>query len=191
MGAVPVGVSFSDDPTCQRITGNPAVLAQFEVDATENLSASAPDPAATGRQVRFFREGQPVAEAGLPMQRAVAENAVIPPTELEVHLPSGRRWFAEVSAAPVRGPDGEVIGGIAVTVDITSRKQAEAERCRQAEELGASLEDLKRFNRAMVGRELRMIELKKEVNDLCGQLGQPPRYPLQGQAEAPAASESV
>jgi hypothetical protein len=28
----------------------------------------------------------------------------------------------------------------------------------------------------MVGRELRMIELKKEVNELCAQAGQPPRY---------------
>lgn len=29
MNALPVGVSFSDDLTCQRIPGNPAVLAQF------------------------------------------------------------------------------------------------------------------------------------------------------------------
>jgi hypothetical protein len=28
----------------------------------------------------------------------------------------------------------------------------------------------------MVGRELRMIELKQEINALCAQLGQPPRY---------------
>ena len=28
----------------------------------------------------------------------------------------------------------------------------------------------------MVGRELRMIELKQEVNAFCAQLGQPPRY---------------
>ena len=37
----------------------------------------------------------------------------------------------------------------------------------------------------MVGRELRMIELKQEINALCAQLGQPPRYPLQAQKEAP------
>ena len=39
-------------------------------------------------------------------------------------------------------------------------------------------EDLTRFNHAMVGREMRMIDLKKEVNELCAQAGQPPRYPL-------------
>ena len=100
MTAVPVGISFSDDPTCQRITGNPVVLAQFEVAPVDNLSASAPDADAPGRQVRFFRDGWPVTDAELPLQRAVAENGVIAPMELEVLLPSGRRWFAEACARP-------------------------------------------------------------------------------------------
>ena len=37
-------------------------------------------------------------------------------------------------------------------------------------------EELARFNSFMVGRELRMIELKKEINDLCNLAGEPPRY---------------
>ena len=44
--------------------------------------------------------------------------------------------------------------------------------------LRARNHDLARFNRAAVGRELRMIELKREINEMCGQLGQPPRYAL-------------
>ena len=46
-------------------------------------------------------------------------------------------------------------------------------------ELQASIEELALFNRAMVGRELRMIELKREVNQLCRTAGQPPRYPIE------------
>jgi PAS domain S-box-containing protein len=56
------------------------------------------------------------------------------------------------------------------------RRQVEAEIRRRAEELAAANQELTRFNEAMVGRELRMIELKQEVNALCAQLGQPPRY---------------
>ncbi|MHB9096392.1 MAG: PAS domain S-box protein [Syntrophales bacterium] len=126
MQAVPVGVSFSDDTTCQRVTGNPAVLEQFEVRPEDNLSASAPDDLAPGRQVRFFRDGRRIDDAELPLQRAIAENRVIPPMELEVKLPGGRSWFTETSGAPVRDAQGKVIAGLAVTVDITARKQAEA-----------------------------------------------------------------
>jgi len=55
--------------------------------------------------------------------------------------------------------------------DITERKQAE-------DALRASNEDLARFNGVAVGRELRMIQLKKEINELCTAAGQPPRYRL-------------
>ncbi|RPI94679.1 MAG: PAS domain S-box protein [Chloroflexi bacterium] len=60
--------------------------------------------------------------------------------------------------------------------EINVRKRAEAETQRY-------MEELKHFNNAMVGRELRMIELKKEVNELCESLEQPPRYSLDFEKE--------
>ena len=125
MQAVPVGVSFSDDTTCQRITGNLAVLEQFEVSQEDNLSPSAPENNASVRHVRFFRDGRQLSAAELPLQRAITENKAIPPMELEVKLPSGRSWLTEASGAPVHDAQGNVIAGITVTVDITERKQME------------------------------------------------------------------
>ncbi len=58
----------------------------------------------------------------------MAEGRDIPPVELEILLPSGRRWYAMASGAPVFDQTGQVAGGIAVTVDITERKQTEQER---------------------------------------------------------------
>ncbi|MGE5664771.1 MAG: GAF domain-containing protein, partial [Deltaproteobacteria bacterium] len=133
MKALPVGVSFSDDATCQRITGNPTALAQFEIRAEDNLSASAPDGSAAGRRLRYFDRGRTLSDTELPLQRAVSENRDIPPTELEVELPSGRRWSMEASAAPLRDRRGNVIGGVAVTLDISGRKRAE-EALRRAKE---------------------------------------------------------
>jgi PAS domain S-box-containing protein len=125
MDALPVGVSFSEDRDCHRVMGNATLLAQFEAAAEDNVSASAPQAGAAGRKVRYLRDGRELQPAELPLQRAAAEGIVIPPMELEVQLPSGRGWFAEVSGAPLRDAQGEVIGGVAVVSDITARKRAE------------------------------------------------------------------
>ncbi|HJV36138.1 PAS domain S-box protein, partial [Geomonas sp.] len=45
-----------------------------------------------------------------------------------------------------------------------------------AAEVLERVDELERFNTASVGRELRVIQIKKEVNQLCAALGQPPRY---------------
>jgi GAF domain-containing protein len=59
------------------------------------------------------------------------------------------------------------------------------------EQLRASTEELTIFNRVAVGRELRMIELKREINELCERLGEPCRYTVEwdGQADANRAGE--
>jgi PAS domain S-box-containing protein len=126
MDAAPVGISFSTDASCKKITGNAAVLAQFRAKSADNLSASAPTEEAHGRKIRYFANGHELSDDALPLQRAVAENRILEPTELEILMPDGRRWFAEASAAPFHDAQGQVIGGLAVTVDITKRKLAEA-----------------------------------------------------------------
>jgi PAS domain S-box-containing protein len=125
MQALPVGVSFSADATCQHITGNLAMLQQFDAKETDNISASAVDDQAPGRQVVFFQQGQPISDAELPLQRAVKEGREIAPQEFEVLLPSGRRWIVESSGAPIHDCDGTIVGGVAVTIDITARKRNE------------------------------------------------------------------
>ena len=125
MQALPVGVSFSYDATCHHISGNATLLAQVEGVANDNMSASAPEANAHGRKLRFFQAGRVIADSELPLQRAVSENREIKPTEFEVLLPSGRRWIMEGSGAPIRDREGNVIGGVAVTTDITERKRVE------------------------------------------------------------------
>jgi PAS domain S-box-containing protein len=64
----------------------------------------------------------------------------------------------------------------AVWNDITEAKKAAAALQRHAAELRTHNETLSRFNHVAVGRELRMIELKHEINELCARLGEPPRH---------------
>ncbi len=108
--------------------------------------------------------------------------------------PDGRSY--DIYDFPFKDTDGSRLI-LEVGIDITERKVAEREleqnrqhleqmvreRTAQLEsanaQLQASNQELERFNRAMAGRELRMIALKKEINELCAQLKQPPRYKLE------------
>lgn len=45
-----------------------------------------------------------------------------------------------------------------------------------AAEVLERVDELERFNAASVGRELRVIQIKREVNELCARLEEPPRY---------------
>jgi two-component system CheB/CheR fusion protein len=86
-------------------------------------------------------------------------------------LKDGRRVWMAWTNRPILDEQGGVAEILAVGIDITERKLAE-------DALHASYEELERFNRATVGRELRMVDLKKEVNELCGRVGEPARYKL-------------
>jgi len=87
------------------------------------------------------------------------------PIHIENYSPALKRHYEVFAYQPVPRQFA------ALFMDVTQRKQME-------ETLRATNEELTRFNRAMVGRELRMIELKKEVNALCERAGQPLRYSL-------------
>lgn len=53
--------------------------------------------------------------------------------------------------------------------DITERKEAE-------EDLKNRMDELDKFNKLMVGRENKMVDLKEEINILLEQLAKPPKY---------------
>ena len=71
--------------------------------------------------------------------------------------------------ATFSGQDGKPAGIIGAVVDITDRKAAEAAVQKQ-------LDELRRWQQAMLGRESRVIELKREVNELLRKAGQAEKY---------------
>jgi PAS domain S-box-containing protein len=79
---------------------------------------------------------------------------------------------------PLRDASGKVVGLFGISRDITRIKHAEEALHRQAAELSARNAELERFNRAMVGRELDMIALKRAINALSRELGRAPPFDL-------------
>lgn len=68
------------------------------------------------------------------------------------------------------------IGIITACMDITERKEAEKKLKNAYECLNEKSERLERFQKITVGRELEMIKLKKEVNELLERLGERRKY---------------
>lgn len=86
----------------------------------------------------------------------------------QMDLQMGDRWF-EITVDPILDEKGQFDGAVHIINDITRRKQVE-------EALKQKYDELERFNRLTIDRELRMIALKGEVNALLKEAGQPPRY---------------
>ena len=75
------------------------------------------------------------------------------------------------TASLIHHADGQVAGAIESLRDITERRQMEAE-------VRKNVEELERFNKIAIGRELKMIQLKEEINELLGELNQEKKYRL-------------
>jgi two-component system CheB/CheR fusion protein len=129
-------------------------------------------PADVGRPFRHL--AGTIDWSGLPNDVATVLEKLTP-VEREVTVADGSACYI-MRILPYRATDGK-ISGIAITlIDITERKRAEERIRSQMEELTARNRELTRFNKASVDREMRMIELKKEVNEFCRNAGLPPRY---------------
>jgi PAS domain S-box-containing protein len=72
--------------------------------------------------------------------------------------------------SPIKDEKMTITHFVAVSEDITERKRIEAE-------LKKHMNELEMFNKSMVDREMRIIELKEEVNSILKEMGKEPKYP--------------
>ncbi len=116
-----------------------------------------------GRIARMPADGPNKPHAGIRQPSAIEEGAGYLNSEMEEQI--------EMRAAQL--------------VRANELLQAEVtEHMRAQEKLEETMDQLKRFNDLAVGRELRMAELKAEVNELCRQLDLERRYLEPGRNES-------
>ncbi len=82
----------------------------------------------------------------------------------------GWTWISATARVIERERGGAAARLIGLVQDVTERKRNE-------QRLRDHAQELERFNRVMVDREMRIIEIKEEVNRLCERLGEAPVYP--------------
>ncbi len=89
-------------------------------------------------------------------------------TENSIVAKNGETRLIAWHNSPIR-EKGKIVGTLSSGEDITARKMAE-------NALKSEKDELEKFNKMMIDRELRMAELKKEVNSLLKRLGEKERY---------------
>lgn len=83
---------------------------------------------------------------------------------------AGGKVILDWRLSPILGEDGNVDLVLGISRDITSLKEAE-------DRLNSQLNELQRWHEVTLGREMRIRELKDEVNQLLARGGKEPRYP--------------
>ena len=98
-------------------------------------------------------------------QQVFAKGSV---TDYPLTIRHRNRHLTEVlyNASVYKDARGQVLGVLAAARDVTAQKKAEAEIAEQRGKELDRLAELERFQRLTVGRELKMIELKKDIEDL-------------------------
>jgi PAS domain S-box-containing protein len=85
---------------------------------------------------------------------------------LTIRHTSGTLTDVLYNASVYKDTTGNVLGVFAAARDVTAQKQAESKVAQQRAQELERLAELERFQKLTVGRELRMIELKKEIEEL-------------------------
>jgi PAS domain S-box-containing protein len=99
------------------------------------------------------------------VERGVTRNAVLHPRSA-----SGEVIPTSLNAAALRDADGNVIGAIGVLRDMRAYEEVVRDLEQSKTELQEKILDLEKFEEVVVGRELKMIALEKELEGLKQQV---------------------
>ena len=98
--------------------------------------------------------------------RQVFAKGMVTDYPLTIRHVAGRLTDVLYNASVYRDERGNVLGVFAAARDVTAQKLAEVQIADQRAKELERLAELERFQKLTMGRELRMIELKKEIEDL-------------------------
>ena len=99
------------------------------------------------------------------VERGVTRNARLNPRSA-----SGEIIPTTLNASALRAPDGKVIGAIGILHDMRGYERVVRDLQQPKAELQEKILDLEKFEEVVVGRELKMIALEKELESLRREL---------------------
>jgi PAS domain S-box-containing protein len=151
------GIVLADAETRQFATGNPAFCRMLGYSPEELILLGVADIHPQQDLPHVIAQFEKILRGEIQLA-----------TDIPVKRKDGSMFYADIKGSPVNYGGKPYLVGI--FRDITESKNAQMQ-------LHEQLDELRRWHEATLGREMRVMELKHEVNELLGQAGQPPRYP--------------
>ncbi len=126
LDVIPIGIGIAEDAQCRQIRVNPTLAKQLRLAPDANASLSAPEQEKP-KHFKIYRDGRELAADQLPMQYCATQGVEIVNVEIDTVYDTGDIAQHLVSAAPLFDERGQSRGCVAAFLDITQRKQAEAD----------------------------------------------------------------
>lgn len=116
-----------------------------------------------------YADGTPYSLEDCPMHHACIHGRATQSAGDVLWRKDGSRFLSEYSVTPISDDQGVSAGAVIVFRDITEEKTSQ-------DELQRRMVELEQFNRLTMGREERMIQLKREFNALLEETGREKKY---------------
>ncbi len=162
---VPVAVWFTYDPSGKQVIRNRFAADLMDVSGDHQHPFGAPD---TVTDTVAFKDGELVSREDRPLTKAM-RGEVTDHEEYMYRLPTGRELILSMSARPIYGDGGKLVGAVQISLDITERKRAERQRKLLTKELDHRVKNNLAIVQALVQQTLRnatdLDEARKVVLD--------------------------
>src|SRR5439155_586589 len=151
---------ITNPPDSASVSGSEGKILQAN-DAVSQLLGFRPDELLEQSLSRFISPQETrefMAALDEVVERGVTRNARLNPRSA-----SGEVIPTSLNASALRDPDGNVIGAIGILRDMREYEQVVRDLEKSKSELQEKILDLEKFEEVVVGRELKMIALEKEL----------------------------
>jgi PAS domain S-box-containing protein len=160
LATVPAGVWFTHDPEVRHVRRNRYAAELLGLPADEGATDRSRDL----RAVRLLRDGRELPRDELPLQRARRGERLVN-EEHTLVFPDGETKTLLSNGGPLLDADGNVIGGVLISLDISSRKRVEEHRDLLIDELNHRVKNTLAVVQAIAAQTLGRGQVSAEVRE--------------------------